>query len=485
VWHDHPNDIRDLAFNHDGTMLATAFGGIGPKPFVTLWDVRSPDRPVRLGQTPRGYQASSIFAVDFSPDGEILATGSKDNSVALWRIDGSGRPVFQRSYAGAPSDPMVLRFHPRGRMLMSGTLTTSVAYDVTDPSRMRPLPSLPGNNTSAVRSIAFSPDGTTMVMAGGSDTVTVWDVRRPDAPVKIADLADQYAAITAVTFTGDGRHFWTAGADGSIVLWSATDAGHPAEHNWSDERLESTYSIGYGAQTMSVGSRNGRLIWQVAGTGRPEFRSLLPVTGPIATALNRPLLASASQRTVTLWDLSRPGQPVRTADVVSNGVPTISDDGTWLTTKEYNSPALCWNISDPHRPDPRPCPLTAPPPVTLTWDETTRKPTLRSGGRSAELPLHSNLKTNLSETVFSHDHSLLAVNDYGTIRIFDVTDPAHPVERATLIRPTVQLSTPITFSPDDNTLASADYRKGVSFWDLTELREAILHPYERAARLTG
>jgi WD40 repeat protein len=487
VWHDHPNTISDLAFNHDGTMLATARGSVGPQPFATIWDVRKPDRPVRLAQTPYGYQASTIWAVDFSPDGKFLATGSKDNSVALWRIDACGCPSYQQAYAGTSADPVVVRFHPSGDMLMSGTLTTSVAYDVTDPRRMRPLPSLPGNNTSAVRSLAFSPDGSTMVMAGGSDTITVWDVSRPDAPVKVADLADQHTPITAVTFTGDGRHFWTAGADGSMVLWSTTDAGHPAENRWSDERLDRAYSIAYTGRLLSVDSKKGLLIWQVSGTGRPVFRSLLPRAAGVAGSRNRPLLADAYQNTLTVWDLSDPSKPVRAAAITDrlSGSPTISDDGTRLTMTEINGAERSWDITDPYHPRPVPSSSRKSPPVSLTWDERTRKPTLRSGGRSAELPLHSNLKTNLSETVFSHDYSLLAVNDYGTIRIFDVTDPASPVERATLIRPTVTTSTPIAFSPDDNTLASADYRKGVSFWDLTELREAILHPYERAARLTG
>jgi WD40 repeat protein len=490
VWHNHPHTISDLAFNHDGTMLATARGSVGPQPFATLWDVRNPDRLVRLAQTPYGYQSSTIWAVDFSPDGKFLATGSKDNTVALWRIDDCGCPTFQSAFAATSTDPVVVRFHPSGDMLMSGTLTTAVAYDVTDPRRVRPLPSLPGNNTTSVRVIAFSPDGRTMVMAGGSDTVTVWDVSRPEAPVKLADMADHHAPITAVTFAGDGRHFYTAGDDGSIVLWSTSDVGHPAERHWTSDRLERAYSIGYTDRLLTVETPKGLLVSEVSGTGRPVFRSLIPgaEAGALHHARHRPLLVNVEQSMVTLWDLARPERPVLAAvltDDAPHGESEISGDGTRLTLTEEDGTVRTWDITDPYLPRPSPAADRTPPPLTLTWDRGTGKPKLWSGGRSADLPLFSSAKMSLNDPVFSPDHRLLAVNDYGTVRIFDVTDPAAPVERATLVRPDVQASTPIVFSPDGNTLASADYDKGISFWDLTELREAILQPYERAARLTG
>jgi WD40 repeat protein len=98
--------------------------------------------------------------------------------------------------------------------------------------------------------------------------------------------------------------------------------------------------------------------------------------------------------------------------------------------------------------------------------------------------LHSNPKISINSAAFSHDGSLLAVNDYGTIRVFDVTDPATPIERAIIDRES-GLSRPVSFSADDSTIISARERSGISIWNITNLRDAILHPDQRAARLTA
>lgn len=40
------------------------------------------------------------------------------------------------------------------------------------------------------------------------------------------------------------------------------------------------------------------------------------------------------------------------------------------------------------------------------------------------------------------------------------------------------------FTPDGDTIAAAGEDASVSFWDLGDLRDAVLHPEERAAQVT-
>src|SRR5437870_4269882 len=71
----HGKGITDVAFSHDGKMLASA----GTDNTIKLWDVGS-QRELR---TLTGHTAN-IESMDFSPDGKLLASASDDGSTFLW-----------------------------------------------------------------------------------------------------------------------------------------------------------------------------------------------------------------------------------------------------------------------------------------------------------------------------------------------------------------------------------------------------------------
>jgi WD40 repeat protein len=497
---NHANGLTDLAFNHDGTRLATSRSGFGDS--TTVWDTSDPRSLRRLAVTPSRHQGGTVYAIDFSADGRLLATGSKDNSVAYWRVDPRGKVSYQSSWAIAPSDVTIVRFSPIIPVLASGTYTSAGLYDVSRPEQARPLPPLTGGNTNGVQALAFSPDGHTMVMSGGSKTITVWDASALPRPIKLADLADQQTAVSALAFTADGRHFFSAGTNGSLLLWSTTDAAHPTEHVHTEDGLEDVAQIAVSRGLLLAEGAEETSIWRSAGTGHPVYQGALPKEERLLHGSpSRPLILTESGNRITLWDLTDAVHPVAASTVpAAPGQRTsLSDNGRTLTLSGGKTSAVRWDITDLRRPVPAPA-GTTPPDVlqqvarstdgalTLATDYDTGQLRLHSH-RSASAPvplpmLHSNLKISINDAAFSHDGSLLAVNDYGSIRVFDVTDPADPIERAIIDRGS-SLSGPVSFSADDGTIIAAREKAGISIWDITDLRDAILRPDQRAARLTG
>jgi WD40 repeat protein len=77
VLRGHGDAVFPIAFSPDGQMLAT---GSADKT-ARLWEVATGEEIAVL----RGHE-NDVGSVAFSPDGRMLATGSKDNTARLWPV---------------------------------------------------------------------------------------------------------------------------------------------------------------------------------------------------------------------------------------------------------------------------------------------------------------------------------------------------------------------------------------------------------------
>ncbi len=141
-----------------------------------------------------------VRAVAVAPDGQLLAA-SRGNQIHLFEVKtepsagkkGNAKPawVFSRSLY----DPKLKT--PNGK-------EAKVAH------------------ISLVESIAFSPDGKTL-LSGSFQELTIWDVATGEPRARIADFADR---VCAIAFSPDGKLFATGGGapteDGEIKVFDAS-----------------------------------------------------------------------------------------------------------------------------------------------------------------------------------------------------------------------------------------------------------------------
>jgi WD40 repeat protein len=94
-------------------------------------------------------------------------------------------------------------------------------WNVADPARPTPLGDPLTGHTSAVFSVAFSPDGHTLATGSGDQTVRLWNVTDPARTTPLGDpLTDHTSTINSVVFSPDGRTLATGSADRTIRLWA-------------------------------------------------------------------------------------------------------------------------------------------------------------------------------------------------------------------------------------------------------------------------
>jgi serine/threonine protein kinase len=174
LWDLETRQLRRTLPGHSGSIMAIAFapgGGLlatgDTSGRVRLWDPDDGTEQASFEGDPLG-----VRALAFTPDGKTLVSaGQGDKDVKLWQV-ANREPMGTLS--GYDNVVLCLAISPDGRLLATGSRDGSVK--LWDLSSLNALTTLHPHQ-AGVLSIAFSPDGRTLATGGEDRLVKLWDVR--------------------------------------------------------------------------------------------------------------------------------------------------------------------------------------------------------------------------------------------------------------------------------------------------------------------
>lgn len=325
------NPITALTFSGDGKRLA--FGTVRGRGGVL--DVASGRTVVSL-PGPRAIMSS----VAFSPDGQLVYTGSADGSMLGWRATGlelSAAPISGTTNAGVVGDP-------------GGYVTLGQSPSVTA-QRWRadgtaldaPLVISP---TSQVNAEFLSPDG----RLAGVIPYPNNDPNAAEGPIQLWDVAARRVAVTVPSGPLPSGAEPALSPDGRVVILAVgKKAGSGAQLMLVDtrtgrrSRIDSTscpsgydlYSFNTSGTRVAAGTQCGDVAAYDVATGRSFGK--LEVGGSVADVAvspnGRELAAASYDGTVTLVDVDTGKAVARLTENTAAAVAVVfSPDGRYLAS---------------------------------------------------------------------------------------------------------------------------------------------------------
>ncbi len=284
-----------------------------------------------------------VRSVAFHPWAPLLATGSSDNTVKLWRLSSDNSSAdcvatLERRNGGEghSSDVFSVAFHPTAQLLATGSMDRTaklwrLSSDNSSATCVATLDQSNGGHLHTVTSVAFHPEAPLLATGSGDSTVKLWRlVSTPDGLISSAacvatldsDKNGHSKYVTSVAFHPTAPLLATGSWDRTVKLWRLFPDNSSAtcvETLDSDKKGHSSHvtSVAFHPTEpllATASSDNTVKLWRLSSdNSSADCVATLDHTNKghsdwvnsVAFHPTAPLLASSSEdRTMKLWRLS-------------------------------------------------------------------------------------------------------------------------------------------------------------------------------------
>ncbi|WP_062295201.1 WD40 repeat domain-containing protein [Nostoc piscinale] len=396
----HQSNVQSVSYSPDGQIIATA----SYDNTIKLWQADG-----KLIKTLEGH-TQPVRSVSFSPKGDMLASAKRDGTVELWDRNGN----LLNTINAHKSLVLSVNFSPDGKTIATGSKDKTAKLWRIDGTEINTFK----GHRSWVMQVIFNPKTYQIVTTSGDKTIKLWqqDGKPPQTLTKHTDT------VMSAAFSPDGKMLATASLDKTVKLWSSDGKllktfPHPEQLYSVSFSKDGQIASGSVDGNVRLWTQDGKLLdtW-AAHDGRIHSLTFSPDGQTLAT--------TGSDNITKLWQVHRQWLTVLNGHQNAATIVNFRPDGKQVVSAGIGDLLYFWS-----------------PKGNLLF---TRKTNQRS----------------VYGVSFSPDGQTIAsAGDDNTIRIWDAKG-----KELRILRGHKDSVNNVSFSPDGQKIASASYDKTAKLW---------------------
>ena len=450
--------VYELTYSSDGKLLAVS-GTMG----IWIYDAHTGEELNLL----LGHGSGGVPAVAFSPDNQLLASGSRDKTIRLWDPH-TGQ--HKATFTGHQNAVYSVAFSPDGKTLASGGEDETIRlWDVATGELLLTF----AGHAGGVSNVMYSTDGEMLASHGWDGMIHLWDSNTGEF---LRSLTGHTGNINSITYSPDSKMLASGCEDGTIRLWE-TNTGQLKATLTASTDSNGVDSVVFSPDGQTLVSTNYKedviQFWDMATSERIKtIKSAPDTTEKTVFSPDGSTLASAgSDGTIRFWDVATT-TPLRTLTGYANLFTDMaySPDGKTLATVSSMERLRLWDTRTGKlmktylpRSNGIYCTAFSPDGVTLACggggDNSVWLLNAETGEHGQVFTGHTD---NIESVVFSRDGQMLASGDSnGNIHVWD----AATGEILRILEWHNDYVRTLAFSPDGKMLVSTSDSE-IRFWDI-------------------
>ncbi len=382
-----------------------------------------------------------IEDIAISPDGKRLAVASR---IGVWLYDTQTGDALSL-FTGHESAVRSVAFSPDGVTVASGSgLGDDKSIRLWD-TKTGEHRMISFGNRNDVGDLAFSPDGLLLVSGDRSGNVILWDTTTGERKHNLLGNSEQ---VLEVVFSPDGKAVAIASLDNDIHAWDV-ETGQP-KHKYSGH-TDSVYTIAFshdGSNFASAGTDGTIRFWD-------------PETGQL-------------KKTIPVPETGLPNKTIPGLEKWIDSIAFSPDGKTLLSSSNYSESIRLWNVISGEQVKSITPPNFGAVKILYSADSDTvvcmnlsdniHFLDFKTGTNKLSIKGHSSAVDVLAIAV---DGKTLASTNGAWVKLWDLETRSHKLTLKGHAEPGIASKHSLAFSADNRTVASADFDGIINLWDYT------------------
>lgn len=287
----HRASVLSLRVSPDGELIASG----SQDQTIKLWNRQGKllhTLPAGVNNL-QGHQ-DTVWCVDFSPDSQVIVSASKDQTIKLWNRQGQ----LLNTLRGHLDEVKWASFSPDGELIASASKDRTIKLWNRQGKLLKTLT----DHEKQVLSVAWSPDGKRLVSGSKDKTVKIWS---RDGKL-LQTLLGHEKQVLSVSFSPDGKLIASASDDRTIKLWSREGKLLKTleEHQEAVNSIAFNTNPNQSAHLVSADSNGQIKLWTRSGKLIATIAGHASTVNQVSFTKDGKMVASASLDTsIRLWSL--------------------------------------------------------------------------------------------------------------------------------------------------------------------------------------